>query len=303
MTNYSNKKLPEKIDLDSFVSVVIPVYNEEEAIGKDIEAVIKALEPTTWNFEVIIVDDGCTDRSMEIAKTKDVGIVQHPKRKGVGRARTTGVKAARGSVIVMTDADNSYPNQDIPRLLEAMDGYQMVIGARNSEEGTLPWLRKPIKAFIKKIAEYITVTKIPDLNSGFRAFRKDIAGHFFNLLPEGHSWVSTITIAFLSNSFDVKFIPIDYFTRKGKSTFHPIRDTYAMILLVIRTIMYFRPLKIFFPISLSLFLIGCIRAVYNAKFLVPPHIKASDIIIIMFSLFLGILGLLADMIAKLHKVK
>ena len=107
----------------------------------------------------------------------------------------------------------------------------------------------------------------------------------------------------MSNSFDVKFIPIDYYKRKGKSTFHPVRDTYAMMLLVIRTIMYFRPLKIFFPTAFIIFVIGCIRTIYDAKFLNPPHIKASDIIIIMFSLFLGVLGLLADMIAKLHKVK
>ena len=301
MKNYSNKDLPAGINPEEFVSVVIPTYNEEKAIAADIDAVIKALEESRWEFEVIIVNDGCTDRSVEIATAKAVRIVSHPKRKGVGRARTTGIKAARGNIIVMTDADNSYPNQDIPRLLEEMDGHHMVIGARKSEEGTYPWLRGPIKAFIKKIAEYITVTKIPDLNSGFRAFKKDIAEHFFNLLPEGHSWVSTITIAFLSNSFDVKFIPIDYYPRKGKSTFHPIRDTYSMMLLVIRTIMYFRPLKIFFPASFIIFVIGCIRTVYDAKVLM--HIKASDIIIIMFSLFLGVLGLLADMIAKLHKVK
>lgn len=301
MRNYSKIELPDGLETKSFVSVVLPTYNEEEAIGGDIDTIIEALDNSTWNYEVIMVDDGCTDRSVEIAKTKEIRIISHPKRKGVGRARTTGVKAARGNIIVMTDADNSYPNQDMPKLLKNLDGYHMVIGARNSEEGSHPWLRKPIKAFIKKTAEYITVSKIPDLNSGFRAFRKDIAEHFFNLLPEGHSWVSTITIAFLSNSFDVKFIPIDYYKRKGRSTFHPIRDTYAMMLLVVRTIMYFRPLKIFFPASLTIFIIGCIRAIYDAKVLL--HIKASDIIIIMFSLFLGVLGLLADMIAKLHKVQ
>ncbi|MBU1627284.1 glycosyltransferase family 2 protein [bacterium] len=301
MKNYSKKELPLEQDKNTFVSVVIPTYNEEVAISEDLDSTIKALEASKWNFEVIMVDDGCTDRSLEIAKTKDVRIVCHPKRKGVGRARTTGVKAARGNIIVMTDADNTYPNHDIPRLVDAIDGYHMVIGARKTEEGTIPWLRKPMKAFIKKIAEYITITKIPDLNSGFRAFRKDVAENFFNLLPEGHSWVSTITIAFLSNSFDVKFIPIDYYKRKGMSSFHPVRDTYNMLLLVLRTIMYFKPLKIFFPTSLAIFIIGCIRTVYDAKVLM--HIKASDIIIIMFSLFLGVLGLLADMIAKLHKVK
>jgi len=301
MRNFSKKEIPPDFDTSNLISVVIPTYNEEEAISDDIDAVCKALDGTNWDYEIIIVDDGCTDGSIQIAREKDVRIVTHPIRKGVGRARTTGTKAARGNIIVMTDADNSYPNHDIPRLVEEMDTYHMVVGARKIEQGSYPWLRGPIKTCIKKIAEYITNTKIPDLNSGFRAFRKDIAVNFFNLLPEGHSWVSTITIAFLSNSFDVKFIPIDYYKRKGKSTFHPIRDTYAMILLVIRTIMYFKPLKIFFPTSLVIFVIGCIRTVYDAKVLM--HIKASDIIIIMFSLFLGVLGLLADMIAKLHKVK
>jgi polyisoprenyl-phosphate glycosyltransferase len=301
MNNYSNKELPKNIDTNKLVSVVIPTYNEEEAIAEDIDAVIKALANSPWDFEIIMLDDGCTDRSVEIAKNKDVRIVSHPVRKGVGRARTTGIKASRGNIIVMTDADNTYPNHDIPRLLEHIDMYHMVVGARRSEQGTHPWIRGSMKLFIKKIAEYITVTKIPDLNSGLRAFRKDVVQQFFNLLPEGHSWVSTITIALLSNSYDVKFVPIDYYKRKGKSTFHPVRDTYNMILLVIRTIMYFKPLKIFFPASLIIFIFGCMRTIYDAKVLL--HIKASDIIIIMFSLFLGVLGLLADMIAKLHKVK
>ena len=115
-------------------------------------------------------------------------------------------------------------------------------------------------------------------------------------MPEGHSWVSTITIALLSNCYDIKYIPIEYYSRKGKSTFHPIRDTSAYFLLIFRTVMYFKPLKFFFPPGIALFVAGCVRTVYDAKVL--HRIKESDIIIILVSVFIMMLGLLADLIVK-----
>jgi len=154
----------------------------------------------------------------------------------------------------------------------------------------------PVKWFIRKIAEYITGKRIPDLNSGLRAFKKEVVMKFFNVLPEGHSWVSTITIALFSNSYDIKFIPVEYYKRKGKSTFHPIRDTSAYFLLVFRAVMYFKPLKVFFPPGFIIFIGGVARTVYDAKVL--HRIKESDIIIILVSIFIMTLGLLADLIVK-----
>jgi glycosyltransferase involved in cell wall biosynthesis len=279
-----------------FISIVIPAYNEEEAIGKDIDVIRTTMDKTSYEYEMIVVDDGCTDKTPDIAEKRGAKVLRHPHNKGVGAARKTGIKAAKGDIIVMTDADCTYPNQDIPRLLEHMDDYEMVIGARKSEQGTIRALRRPAKFFLRKLAEYVTREKIADLNSGFRAFQKDIALRYFNILPQGHSWVSTITIAFLSHNYNVKFIPIDYYRRKGKSTFHPIKDTYAFLTLIIKTIMYFNPLRIFMPLTLLLFVAGFARTVYDASVL--HKVKESDIMLVMTSIIVGALGLMADLMSK-----
>jgi glycosyltransferase involved in cell wall biosynthesis len=281
------------------ISIVIPVYNEEATLGQDIEKIKKAMGKTDYDYEIIVVDDGSTDRSYEIAKEQGVKIIRHPENRGVGAARTTGVKVASGEIIVMTDGDGTYPNQDIPRLLEFFPDYDLVIGARKYEKGTWKFLRMGMKWLIRKLASYISGHKIMDLNSGLRAFKKSIAEEFFYLLPTTHSWVSTLTLAFLSNGYLVKFIPIDYYKRKGKSTFHPMKDTYNYLSLVIRTVMYFQPLKIFLPIGLTTLGVGIIRTCYNAW--VVHRIKESDIMIVLTGCITLVLGLLADLIVKTRR--
>jgi len=199
----------------------------------------------------------------------------------------------------MTDADSSYPNGDIPRLLEHIDSYDMVIGARKTEKGTFKFLRKPTKTIIVWLASYIAGRRISDLNSGFRAFSKELALKYLSMLPEGHSWVSTITLAFMSHGHSVKYIPIDYYPRKGKSSFHPVRDTTTTILLVFRTIMYFRPLRIFLPPGLLLLFAAFAGSVYNAKSV--HRIKESDTIAFMTALIVLSIGLIADLIVKMRR--
>ena len=215
------------------VSIVIPVYNEEAAIGDDLELIRRTMDATGQPYEIIVVNDGSTDRTVEIVSSKpDVKLIHHEQNRGTGAARTTGIRAARGGIIIMTDGDGTYPNQDMPKLLEHMEQCDMVIGARSQEQGTWKWLRAPAKWFIARLAAYLTGMKIPDLNSGFRAFKRDIALQYLNVLPTTHSWVSTITIAFLSDGYAVKYMPIDYYKRKGKSKFHPLKDTYNYICLL-----------------------------------------------------------------------
>ncbi len=281
------------------ISVVIPVYNEEEAIGKVIDDIKTTMDTTQYEYEIIVVDDSSTDKTAEIVMKKDVKLIQHIENKGVGYARKTGILNANGNFVVMIDGDGTYPANSIPELLSFLPKYDMAIGARKTEAGTSPLFRKPAKWILRKIAEYITRKKIADLNSGLRVFKTEKSLEFFSILPDGHSWVSTITIAFLSSGYDIKYVPIDYHKRIGKSTFHPIKDTANYFLLIFRTIMYFKPLKIFFPVGTILLLIGCIRTVYDAKVL--SHIKESDIIIIMLSIFILTLGLLADLIIKVQR--
>lgn len=282
------------------VTVIIPAFNEEETIAEDIDVIVETMEKSDYQYEIIVVDDGSTDKTAQIIKAKKgAELIQHSYNRGVGAARKTGILKARGEIIVMTDGDGTYPNQDIPKLLNYIKNYDMVVGARVGKNVTWPLIRRPARWFIRKLASYLIATKIPDLNSGLRAFKKDLARKFFAILPDGHSWVSTITLAFLANGYTIKYVPIDYYKRKGKSTIHPVKDTYNFILLVIRTVMYFNPLRIFIPLTGIVLSIAIVRTIYDATAL--HRIKESDIMLFLTGLIIGMLGLLADLIVRLQK--
>ncbi len=280
------------------VSLVIPAYNEEAAIADDLRSAIDVLNDMDCQWEIIVVDDGSSDRTAEIvASFPEARLIKHPYNMGGGRARSTGIRNADGDVVVITDGDGTYPMQDIPRLVEGLDDYAMVVGARKKEAGTLKFLRIPAKFFIRKLAEFVSGSKIPDLNSGMRAIRREEALPFLRILPPGHSWVSTITLAFLTNGLAVKYVPIDYYPRKGKSSFHPIRDTSYYFMTVIRTMTWFSPLKIFMPIALLLLAGGFGKLIVDfIRF--DWHIASSTVILLLAGLQILVLGLIADLIAK-----
>lgn len=283
------------------ISVVIPTYNEEEAIGEEIDRIQATLNAAGIPYELIVVNDGSTDRTREIVLSKPgVILVDHDRNRGTGAARTTGTKLAKGEIVVMTDGDLTYPSHDMPRLIAAMEGNEMVIGARVREMGTMKWLRTPAKWFIRSLASYLTGVTIPDLNSGFRAFRRDSVLKYLNILPNTHSWVSTITIAMLSDDRPVKWIPIEYYARAGRSSFHPIGDTYNYISLVVRAVMYFNPLKVFLPLSLFLFGFGGIKLVRDL-YIYSLHVPTSTVLILLAAAQIGAMGLLADLIVRKTK--
>jgi glycosyltransferase involved in cell wall biosynthesis len=281
------------------VSIVVPVYNEEKAIGDDLDTILATMEGSGYTYEVIVVDDGSTDRTADTARAKGVKVIQHPINRGTGAARRTGILQARGEIIVMTDGDGTYPNRDIPRLLGYLPAFDQVVGARTSEQGTFRFLRAPAKWFIRKLACYLTGMDIPDLNSGLRAFKREVMLKFLYLLPDGFSCVSTMTLAFLCNGYTIKYVPIDYYKRVGRSKFHPVNDTYNYLLTVIRMVMYFNPLKVFLPTSLILLIWGLAKTIYDNT--VYRDIRESDVTIIVISIVIGMMGLLADLIVVQHR--
>lgn len=282
------------------VSVVIPAYNEELAIEKDIRLIRETLDAAGYDWELIVVDDGSRDRTAEISEGLGAVVLRHAQNKGTGGARSTGVRYARGEIVIMTDADGTYPNQDMPKLIEAVrGGYDMAVGARRQEKGTLRWLRTFAKEFIRRLASFMVGSEIPDLNSGLRAFRTDVALRFLGLLPNTHSWVSTITLAMLANGYRVAYIPVDYYPRIGKSSFHPLRDTYNYLTLVFRAMTYFNPLKLFLPISLAVFIFGMIKLLYDN--FVLRDIRESDILIVVVGVLIAMLGMLADLVVAQNR--
>ena len=277
------------------ISVVIPAYNEEKAIGAVLEELIEVLKGQT--YEIIVVDDGSTDNTTKIVQKKEsVKLIQHPYNKGYGSALKAGIKSATHDLILIIDGDGTYPVKAIPELLKEVDQYDMVIGARTGENVKIQLYRKPAKWFLSKMANYLSGTKIPDLNSGMRIFKKEDVIKFFNLLPSGFSFTTTLTLAYLSNDYNVKYVPIDYYERRGESKIKPFRDGFNFIMLIVRTITYFNPLKVFLPISIVLFVFSSAILLYDG--IVHRDVADLSIILILAAFQIGFLGLLADLIVR-----
>jgi len=282
------------------VSIIIPCHNEQEAIAKVIDGVNKAMKDTRHSYEVIVVDDASSDNTVSEAEKNGALVIKRRIHGGAGASRKTGIVKARGKIIVMLDGDESYEASDIPKLLSYFPEYDQVNGTRTSEQGSMKYLRTPAKWFIRKLACYLTGTYIPDLNTGLKAFKKDIMLQYLWVIPDGFSCVTTMTLAFLCNGYNVKYIPTSYYRRIGKSKFRPIKDTNQYILTVIRMVMYFNPLKIFLPLSLLLFIIGAIKSIVDFVFVVH-RLQLSDIIILLSAVIVFTVGLLADLIVAQNK--
>jgi glycosyltransferase involved in cell wall biosynthesis len=276
------------------VSVVIPAYNEGSAVAGVVREVREAMEHSPHAFEILVVDDCSTDNTAALAEQQGARVIRHPENRGSGASRKTGIRAAAGEWIVMIDADGSYPAHVIPRLLEHMPAFSQVIGARTEEMGTHRLLRTLAKEAIRRLAAFLVGRPIPDLNTGLRAFHKADMVPFLYLVPDGFSCVSSMTLAFMTNNLPVRFVPVPYYRRIGKSKFHPIKDTYKYLITVIRIVSYFAPLNVFMPLCLLLLGLGFLKGVVDLLW--TRTLQESDIILMLAGVMVGALGVLADLI-------
>ena len=288
-----------------YVSIILPCYNEQDHVVLEVERISAAMDASGFSYELLVLDDASTDATLErvqgIAdKYPALKVIPFRRNGGAGTARRLGTQQAVGEIVVWTDADMTYPNERIPELVRILaedPSYDQVIGARTSEQGTHKLLRVPAKWLIRKIAERLTNEKIPDLNSGLRAFRREIALPYLRLLPAGFSCVTTITLSFLSNQHDICYVPIDYAKRSGSSKFHFVTDAYRYILQVLRMVMYFNPLKVLMPPALWLLAIGIVKAGYDL-IAHPVRFAANTVLLVMSGLMVAVLALLADLIVR-----
>lgn len=283
-------------------SIIIPAYNEREGIVQVLESLQSLRKRLGNRWEIIIVDDGSTDGTSEIIRNaQDVVLIRHAFNRGYGAAIKTGIRHAKYNTLVISDADGTYPIQDIPRLLGRLSKSEMVVGARGSNDSNIPPARRPAKWVLNKLANYLTGIKIPDLNSGFRAMKKDVVMRFIHLLPEGFSFTTTITLAMLTNDYVVEFVPIGYKMRSGRSKIRPIRDTLNFLQLIIRTVLYFDPLKIFLPISVFFFISSI--AVFVLSYLFTPKVMDITTVILFISgVQILAIGMIADLIDKRNRL-
>lgn len=280
-------------------SLIIPVYNEEEGLASSLREVQSQLGRLTTPYEIIVVNDGSTDRTREVLTSFDgVQVINHAWNRGYGAALKTGIRHANYPLIVITDADGTYPNEQIPRLVQLADKVDMVVGARTGVHVEQSKLRQIPKWFLKRFAQWMARQPIPDLNSGMRVFRKSVVERFLNILPDTFSFTTTITLAMLTNRYVVHFEPINYHHRIGRSKIKPIRDTLRFIQLILRTGMYFAPLRVFLPVA-GLFFLGFLTTLYYEIFVVrPPNLTEKTLILLVASAQLAMFSLLADMIDK-----
>jgi glycosyltransferase involved in cell wall biosynthesis len=278
------------------ISVVIPAYNEEGGLAEVVRGLRGRMEASGRPFEIIIVDDGSSDRTLEVARSLGVTVIQHGTNRGYGAALKTGIREARGEHILICDGDGTYPPESIPELLRYVDDNDMVVAARTGESVDIPLLRRMAKGFLRRLAIYLSEAHIPDLNSGLRIFRRDAAVHFFPILPSGFSFTTTITLAMLCNEGVVRYVPINYSKRTGRSKIRPLRDTLNFLILIMRTILYFNPLKIFLPVGLCAFAAFLVSLGYDLAIL--RDLTEKTLIFLFGSMQLLAIGVIADLITK-----
>ena len=282
------------------LSIVIPAFNEEGAIEHTLTELNNTLLNSAIDYEIIVVNDCSTDKTgfiLEQISIPNLRIINHKTNKGYGASLKAGIFLSEKKFVAITDADGTYPNSRIPELAKMLEGNDMLVGARTGKNVKVPLIRKPAKFFIGQLASYLTQYKIPDINSGLRIFKKETLLKYINILPDGFSFTTTITLAMLTCKENVLYVPIDYAHRVGKSKIRPIHDTLNFIQLIIRTILLFEPLRIFLPLSFILLFAGLGVGVFSYLY-TPKFMDMTTSVLIVGSLQMLGVGMLADMINR-----
>jgi glycosyltransferase involved in cell wall biosynthesis len=282
------------------VSVVIPAFNEERGIASVLEHLKATLASTYPVHEIIVVDDGSEDRTAEVAEAAGARVLRQPQNMGYGASLKKGIAAAGHGVVVITDADGTYDVSAIPELVANVEQYHMVVGARQGAKYHGSWSKSIARRLFRFLVEYAAGRSIPDINSGLRAMRRDVTVRFLEIASDGFSFTTTMTLAFMLNGYYVKYIPVKYFDRQGASKVSHFRDTLRAAQIIVQSILYYNPVKLFllpvvFLLALAA-LLGLAAAIAGSAVLVLAATVALSSAVIT-----GGLGMLAD-IGRRHQL-
>lgn len=280
-------------------TIVLPCFNERGAVADTI-AQLRTLLATDLPYEIVAVNDGSSDGSGEILNQlagcgPRLRVLHHDRNRGYGAALKTGIRGARGRFIAITDADGTYPNERLPELVLRCRDVDMVVGARVGADVAYSRLRALPKAVLRFWVSWIAGRNVPDINSGMRVFRRDAAEPFIGIFPDGFSFTITITLAMLTTYRSVEFVPVGYRRRVGRSKIQPIRDTLRFAGIILRTGIYFAPLRAFAPVILAL---GTLAAASLARDVFRGDLTEATLLLFLFTMNAGMFTLLADMIDK-----
>ena len=278
------------------LAVIVPAFNEAEGIHATLDRVRSVLDGFQISTEVIVVDDGSTDGTGQRAADCGARVLTHRWNRGYGAALKTGILATRARAIMIMDADCTYPPDAIPRLYKKLEDADMVVGARALSSSGVAWIRRPGKWMLNRFASYLIGMHIPDLNSGQRVMKRESVLRYMHLCPSGFSFTSTITLAMLANGLHVIYEPIEYAKRTGRSK---IRASHfvSFILLVVRSIVLFNPLKVFLPVGALIFLVGVGKLIQDIYL---QNLSETAVMAFLSAVTIWAVGLLADMIARLQ---
>jgi glycosyltransferase involved in cell wall biosynthesis len=277
----------------SSTSVVIPAFNEEQAIGPLVAALRAGAE---WH-EVLVIDDGSGDATATRARAAGALVVRHPYNKGNGAAVKTGIRHATGEFVLIIDGDGQHRAADATRLVSFLGEYDLVIGARASNTQATQARLLGNRA-LNWLASYLTGRHVPDLTSGFRAARRQCLREFLHLLPNGFSTPTTTTLAFIKAGYNVHFEPVEAEARVGTSKIKFIRDGVKFLLIVLKIVTLFSPLRVFMPISLASFAAGAGYAAWTIG--TQSHVTNSSVLLIMLAVIVFLVGLVSEQIAALR---
>lgn len=288
------------------LSIVIPSYNEGNCLERTIESIIGVLSQINIDYEIVVIDDGSTDNTQDIVgRFSQCKLVCHPINLGYGRSIKDGINASKHETIIITDADETYPAKDIPRFLEKYSkGFDMVVGSRTGPHYIQSRIKAALRHILKFMVEWASSKKIPDINSGFRIFNKTVIKKFYFHLCDTFSFTTSLTLAYMMTGKLVAYIPIEYYKRggAGKSHVKIFRDSWFTLSYIIKQILYFNPMRIFFLFGILWVLIGVIALLFSFFFHINAGYYIAILSIIVFFIMVG-MGLLAEQIRQLIGVE
>ena len=274
-------------------SVVIPAFNEADAIGDLVGALARA---GAWR-EILVVDDGSTDATADRAREAGADVVRHPYNKGNGAAVKTGIRRAAGDVVLIIDGDGQHRPEDAPRLVEKLSEFELVVGTRAARTQA-SWGRRLGNRLLNVIASYLTEHRIPDLTSGFRAARRAHFLEFLHLLPNGFSTPTTTTLAFIKAGYSVAFEPSNARARTGRSKIRFARDGLKFVLILLRVVTIYSPLRIFAPASLGVTGFGIAYGLWGVA--TSGRIPNGAVLLIVLGVLVILIGLVSDQMSTLR---
>jgi glycosyltransferase involved in cell wall biosynthesis len=274
-------------------SVVIPAFNEGPAVAE----VVRALRQAGAWHEILVVDDGSQDGTGERAAAAGARVVRHPYNKGNGAAVKTGIRAARGEFVLVIDGDGQHKPEDAQRIVEQLGDYDLIVGARAGHTQATG-VRRVGNGALNAFATYMTGRDIPDLTSGLRGARRSILREFLHLIPNGFSTPTTTTLAFIKAGYSVTFLPIEARQRTGQSKIRLARDGTKFLLIILKIVTIFSPMKIFLPVSAGAFLLGLAYGGWTVA--VSGRIANGSVLLLMFAVIVFLVGLVSEQISALR---